>query len=183
MKPNWGMKFSSKKKNKTPTWKALHGGSSFSCKKVSMWKQCNIDEDVSYLLWLTCMSPFPLWGLDACVCCKVRRVCHGSAPLGFIPLHISCFAHDNTVSFFKGTSCMYKPSEQIYYCTIATESDSTKLKESTLEWNLSFFYRVLQNLNFGPQLKQFKIKERPCQNLNWGFKSLNISDISIFWVI
>lgn len=55
-----------------------------------------------------------LWVWAGCVFHKVRRVCPGWTLWG--SWHVSCFAHDNTVSFFKDTSCTCEPSEQLLLC-------------------------------------------------------------------
>lgn len=113
-----------------------------------------------------------VWVSAGCVFHRVRRVRPGSAPLGIIPWRVSCFAHDNTVSFFKGTSCMYKPCEQSYYCTTAR----VRWYKGKNSWLKPFpsFYQVLQNLNSSPLLKDVEFKEQPPQGLTWVFKSLSV---------
>lgn len=92
--------------------------------------QCSWGYFLTFVVnWYVSIS---LWVSAGCVFRKVRRVCPGSAPLGIIPLHISCFAHDNTVSFFKDTGCMYKASGQSYYCTIARVSTRERTPDSNL---------------------------------------------------
>lgn len=118
-----------------------------------------------------------LWGSDGCVFHEVRRVCPGSAPPGFIPLHISCFAHDNTVSFSK-TQAVCISLLSWFTTVLLQQSDSIKLEESPLDWSLchlsieSFWAHRWNKMN----------SEWPPQGLKWIFNSLDIKWLDFaFW--